>query len=72
MDITERDELLSIVSHELRSPITALALQLEMLDRLLERGAPLDDLRERTGNAKAMLERLSEIVERLRDVTRTG
>jgi two-component system, LuxR family, sensor kinase FixL len=37
-EVRERDEFLSIASHELRTPVTALQLQLQMLQRAAERG----------------------------------
>jgi two-component system, LuxR family, sensor kinase FixL len=36
-EVRERDEFLSIASHELRTPVTALQLQLQMLQRVADR-----------------------------------
>ncbi|HTJ47718.1 MAG TPA: histidine kinase dimerization/phospho-acceptor domain-containing protein, partial [Kofleriaceae bacterium] len=68
--VAARDEFLSIASHELRTPISAMSLQLEMIERLIDRGAPIADVRARAGGAKAMLGRLAGLVDRLLDVTR--
>jgi PAS domain S-box-containing protein len=43
-EVRERDEFLSIASHELRTPVTALLLQLQLLQRVLvAAGAPRRD-----------------------------
>ncbi len=43
-DVRARDEFLSIASHELRTPVTALHVQLQMLQRVVERsGASVPD-----------------------------
>ena len=40
-EVRARDEFLSVASHELRTPVTALHVQLQMLQRVVERtGAP--------------------------------
>jgi PAS domain S-box-containing protein len=38
-EVRERDEFLSVASHELRTPVTALQLQLQLLRRVAERSA---------------------------------
>ena len=40
----EKDELLSTASHELKTPLTSLALAAQMIERIVERG-PLDEAR---------------------------
>jgi PAS domain S-box-containing protein len=63
-----RDEFLSIASHELKTPLTVLRLQLEALhDRLREVDAPSTTKLERANRASR---RLSELVETLLDVSR--
>jgi PAS domain S-box-containing protein len=66
-----RDEFLSIASHELRTPINALVLQIAALGLALERGAG-DPAAARTQIARAARQarRLDELVGRLLDVSR--
>ncbi len=54
-EVRERDEFLSIASHELRTPVTALQLQLQLLQRAAQRS--LEEL-------PALLEGKMEVLER--------
>jgi PAS domain S-box-containing protein len=69
-----RDEFLSIASHELRTPITALQLQLDSVARSLERRAEESlasgRLRTSTADARGQVARLRVLVERLLDISR--
>jgi PAS domain S-box-containing protein len=62
-----RDELMLLASHELRTPVTALQLQLHSLLRALPDG---DRLRARVERALRSGHRLVELVEALLDVSR--
>lgn len=63
-----RDEFLSIVSHELKTPLAGLLLQLESATY---RAAALDDkTRARLERARASGERLDNLIETLLDVSR--
>jgi PAS domain S-box-containing protein len=70
-----RDEFLEVASHELRTPITALTLQMDSLLRVLagedalEKLAP-ERIASRTRVVRAQLTRLSGLVENLLDVSR--
>jgi PAS domain S-box-containing protein len=69
-----RDEFLSIASHELKTPLTALQLQIDNLHRCLQR-SPAQSLRNGrlASSAEAVAEqsqRLTELVELLLDVSR--
>jgi signal transduction histidine kinase len=68
-----RDEFLSMASHELKTPLAALLLQLEGLGRpgRLEQAAVATTL-ERLGKALANGRRLAALVERMLDVSRLG
>jgi len=71
-EIRERDEFLSIASHELRTPVTALLLQVQLLQRSAARGTE-----EQPSPAEARLDalerqvrRISMLVNELLDVSR--
>ena len=70
-EVRERDEFLSIASHELRTPITALQLQLQLLARASLRVAGLpEQLAERLASLQRQTKRLSLLVNELLDVSR--
>ena len=63
-----RDEFLSIASHELKTPLTALQLQLH---GVLERVAPIDaKLAGKVTKAARAGDRLADLIEKLLDVSR--
>jgi signal transduction histidine kinase len=69
-----RDEFLSVASHELKTPLTALQLEVEGLVRrvrLAGSGAiPVEFIRTRLDSADAQTERLARLINELLDVTR--
>jgi PAS domain S-box-containing protein len=71
-ELRERDEFLSVASHELRTPVTALQLQMQMLNRVAERTA--DGLPDVVMHKLAALERqtrrVAQLVNELLDVSR--
>jgi len=71
-EVRERDEFLSIASHELRTPITALQLQLQLLQRAahrLEGGVP-KSVDQKLQSLERQTRRLSLLVNELLDVSR--
>lgn len=66
-----RDELLSIASHELKTPLMPLQLQLELIARTLD-AEPADPvkLRSRVALASRQVQRLVALVQELLDVSR--
>jgi PAS domain S-box-containing protein len=69
-EVRARDEFLSVASHELRTPVTALHVQLQMLQRVVERiGAP-GPVRERVESLDGQVRRLAGLVEALLDLSR--
>jgi signal transduction histidine kinase len=69
--VQARDEFLSIASHELRTPITTLALQIDDLPRHLERkGALNEDTMRRLKIVRRQVDRLAALVTALVDVSR--
>ncbi len=70
-----RDEFLAIASHELKTPITSLRMQLQMAERgMVANSSPdsaaIDKLSKRIGVASAQVDRLTALVEALLDVAR--
>jgi len=69
--ISIRDEFLTIASHELRTPVTALQLQLQNLRRILEpREGASKAAHLKLTTAQRQAERLSKLIEGLLDVSR--
>jgi PAS domain S-box-containing protein len=71
-EVRERDEFLSIASHELRTPITALQLQLQLLQRAAQRiaGEAPAVLAPKLQSLHRQTRRLSVLVNELLDVSR--
>jgi signal transduction histidine kinase len=71
-EVRERDEFLSIASHELRTPITALQLQLQLLQRTAQRlaGEVPQVLAPKLQSLERQTRRLSLLVNELLDVSR--
>ena len=67
----QKDEFLSIASHELKTPISSLALAAQMIERLLSRGTPDPERLERlVVGMRVQVERASELIGELLDVSR--
>lgn len=67
-----RDEFLDIASHELKTPLTSLQLQVQGLLRALrsKEGAPPEQIDERLRAVERNTKRMHELIERLLDITR--
>ncbi|RYZ39498.1 MAG: response regulator [Myxococcaceae bacterium] len=63
-----RDDFLSVAAHELRTPLAAFQLHLELVERSLGRDAPPKAL-ERLRQARAFIRRLALLVDVLMDVS---
>jgi signal transduction histidine kinase len=70
--VRARDEFLSVASHELRTPITTLGLQVDSLPRALEPvpGALSENVMRRLKTIRRQIDRLSALVAMLVDVSR--
>jgi len=71
--VSARDEFLSIASHELRTPITTLTLQIDGLSRALHDNAPLglpEKMSRRLDVTRRQVDRLAALVATLIDVSR--
>lgn len=68
--ILARDEFLSIASHELKTPLTALKLQLASMRRAMLKDPTLEKLAPKLDGANQQTERLERLVDDLLDITR--
>ena len=72
-----RDEFISIAAHELNTPLTALTLQLHLINKLLPEVGSLENstgktLQNLTQSSVIQVERLSALIENLLDTTRAS
>ena len=72
-----RDEFISIAAHELKTPLTPLSMQLQVISRVLSRESSDElsasiktDLLKLTQNSREQLDRFSKLIDELLDVTR--
>ncbi|AUX37920.1 MULTISPECIES: ATP-binding protein [Sorangium] len=68
--IKRRDEFLALAAHELKTPLTPLRLLAGSVLRALQRNAPAEALQEKTAVILRQVDRLSELVDELLDVSR--
>jgi PAS domain S-box-containing protein len=71
--IRARDEFLSVASHELKTPVATLQLQIQGLLRHVEaskEGADAEKVAARLATAGRQLARLTELIDRLLDISR--
>lgn len=75
--VNMRDDFLSIAAHELRTPITPISMQLQLMERALEKGTDNDfpspikiKLLKWTTSSRKEVDRLARLAEELLDVTR--
>lgn len=65
-----RDDFLSVAGHELKTPLAALMLQVQGVQRQMEKGVTGQPLVERLARASSHLRRLDRLINELLDVTR--
>lgn len=72
--VRARDEFIGICSHELKTPVTSMMLQLQMLARRLQRDTDVPLGREsvlhRTNIAIKQLDRMTKLIESMLDISR--
>jgi signal transduction histidine kinase len=68
--LSARDEFLSIASHELKTPLTSLDLNLQLLDRSLASLPSAERARRSAGASLAMSKRITQMIDELLDLTR--
>lgn len=70
--ISQREDFISIASHELKTPVTALMLQMEIIQSVLRDQGPLDSvtLNKISAGASRQLDRLSRLIDDMLDLTR--
>lgn len=71
-----REEFISIASHELRTPLTPLNAQIQLFQRIMERGdlaeISQESLKKLIKRSRQDLVRLNQLVENLLDISRIG
>jgi PAS domain S-box-containing protein len=67
--LAAREDFLWVASHELRTPITIVSLQLQQLRRLIDRGEPVERLANAACGALAQVDRLNTLVQSLFDAS---
>ncbi|HEX5751694.1 MAG TPA: PAS domain S-box protein [Archangium sp.] len=65
-----RDEVLGIVAHDLRSPLSAVSMSAQLVERQLERGKTGPETREMLHVILRMAQRMGRLVEDLLDISR--
>lgn len=72
--ISARDELISICSHELRTPVASMKLQTQMIKRNLAKGDPLalapERMKKTVEQSDRQLDRLSSLIEEMLDFSK--
>jgi signal transduction histidine kinase len=68
--LSVRDQFLSVAAHELRTPLTALKGQVQIAQRRLAGGTPPAELEPLLRRADTQVDRLSDLISDLLDVTR--
>jgi PAS domain S-box-containing protein len=71
-EVRERDEFLSIASHELRTPVTALQLQLQLFQRYADRAGVVlpREMHEKVEALERQIRRIALLVNELLDLSR--
>ncbi|MDY7231587.1 sensor histidine kinase [Hyalangium rubrum] len=72
--VRQRDEFLTVASHELKTPLTSLQLQLQLIARGLHAEPPVSGSRqeERLERAQRQIQRLANLVDSLLDVSQVA
>jgi PAS domain S-box-containing protein len=70
--IKKRDEFLTVASHELKTPLTSVHLQVDGLMRHVARGVGGEGMRQRLDRAQGQLAKLGSLIEELLDVGRVA
>ncbi len=71
--VEARDEFLSIASHELSTPLTALSLQVQSQQRALQRGgSDAEVMRSHSETTSRMVGRLARLIRELLDISRVS
>jgi signal transduction histidine kinase len=70
--VRARDDLISVAGHDLRTPLHAAKLNLELLERNVAKGADLNELAKRLDLMMRQLDKLAEMTGQLLDVSRVA
>ncbi len=68
--VKARDDFLSLASHELKTPVTSLKLQLHMAKRNVKPDIPLEKLNKSLDSSARQVDRITTLIEDLLDISR--
>lgn len=72
--LREKDEFISICSHELKTPITSMKLQFQLAERMINEENPLifekDNIEKRVRTTLKQIEKMSKLIEEMLDVVK--
>jgi len=68
--VQARDEMVAIISHELKNPLTAMGTGVEILERLLSKSAGNENAKRSLQRLRPSLQRMTRLVADLLDITR--
>jgi len=68
--VHSRDEMVGVISHELKNPLSALQLSTTLMQRLLPKDQSLDSIRQQMERIKPSIYRMNQLISDLLDVTR--
>lgn len=68
--VRARDEFLSIASHELKTPLTSLRLQLQLMEKAIKNSAGPEKIASHSGQSLKSIDRITHLVDDMLDISR--
>lgn len=68
--LRSRDHILAVVAHDLRSPLSSILMNAEMIERGIERQEPVASTRRRTDSIRTSTRKMDRIIQDLLDVAK--
>src|SRR5262249_10117919 len=65
-----RDDFVAVAGHELKTPLAALMMQLQTVDRMMRREADVTKVHDRIAKVTVSAERLDRLINQMLDVSR--